>query len=174
MQDDVGAELERLLEVRGREGVVDDEQRPRLAGDLPGRREVAQTHHRIRWRLGVDDLGRGCHGGRDGLRIAAVHERERDPHPRPDVRHLPMGAAVHVLAADDVITGGQQLHHRVERGEPGAKCETVATAFERGDVALEGLTGGIARAGVLVALVPPEPLLHVCGGLIDRLHDGAA
>ena len=174
VQNDVGAELERLLEVRRGEGVVDDEQRPRLAGDRASRGEVAQAHHRIRRGLGVNDLGVGRDGSRHGLRIATVHEGECDSHPRPDMSHLPMRAAVHVLAAHDVIAGRQQLHHGVERREPRAEGESMMTTFECRDVAFECLARRITRARVLVALVAPQPILHVRRGLIDRLHHGAA
>ncbi len=47
-------------------------------------------------------------------------------------------------------------------------------AFERGDIALERLARGIARAGVLVALVAAESFLDVGGRLVDGAHDGTA
>ena len=50
----------------------------------------------------------------------------------------------------------------------------MEAAFERRHVALECLTRGIARAGILVPLVAPQPFLDVGGGLIDRAHDGPA
>ena len=71
----------------------------------------------------------------------------------PDVRHLAMGAAVDVFAADDVVARREQLQQGVQRGEPGAEGEPVTPAFERRDVALQRLARGIAGAGVLVAFV---------------------
>src|SRR5438132_457494 len=79
-----------------------------------------------------------------------------------------------VLATHDVIAGRQQPHHGVERREPRAEGESMATTFECRDVALECLARRIPRAGILVALVAPEPVLHVRRGLIDGLHHGAA
>jgi len=49
----------------------------------------------------------------------------------------------------------------------------VTPTFERRDVALQHFPGGILGAGVLVPLVPSQPILDVRGGLVNRGHDGA-
>ena len=90
VQDDVGAELQGLLEERRGERVVDHEQRVGLACDLARRREIAQSHHRIGRRLGVHDLGVRRDGGGNCPRVTAVDERERQAEPGPDVGHLAM------------------------------------------------------------------------------------
>ena len=173
VQHDVGAELERALEAGRREGVVHDQQGARPLRDVGRRPEVAQPHHRVRGRFGEEHPGRGCDGRRDGVRVGAVHEGERQAEPGPHVRHLAVRAAVHVLPRDDVVPGREQLQHRVDRGEARAEGEAVAAAFERRDVPLQRLAGRVARAGVLVSLVPAEAVLHVGGGLIDGRHHGA-
>ena len=50
VKDDVGAELERPLEVRRREGVVDDQQRAAAVRDVRGSRDVGE-------RASADSLG---------------------------------------------------------------------------------------------------------------------
>ena len=174
VQDDVGAELQGLLEEGGGEGVVDGEQRFGFARDLAGRCEIAQSHHRVGRCLRVDQLGIRGHGRGDRSRITAVHERERDAHARPDVRHLPVRAAVHIFAAHDVITGREQFHHRVQRRQSRPERKSVERAFQGRDIALERLARGIARAGVLVALVVPQRFLDVGRRLIDGAHDSPA
>ena len=71
-----------------------------------------------------------------------------------------------------MIAGRQQLHHGIERRESRPEREAVETALERGDIALECLARGIARAGVLEALVAPQAFLDVGGSLINGAHDG--
>ena len=100
--------------------------------------------------------------------VAHVHEGEREAQLAVDPLHQPVGAAVHVLAADDVVARPKQLEDRVERREPGAEGEAVGRPLEAGHVALERLAGGVLGAGVLVALVLAERRLHVGRGLVDR------
>ena len=69
----------------------------------------------------------------------------------------PERAAVDVLAADDVVAGPEQLHDRVEAAHAAGEREAVPAALERGDVSLERLARRVLAAGVLVALVLPEP-----------------
>src|SRR6266540_3667528 len=109
-----------------------------------------------------------------GCGVAAVHERERESEPCPDVRHLPVRPTVHVFTAHDVIARRQQFYHGVERRQPGAERESVQAALQRGHVALERLARGIAGAGILVALVTPQSLLDIGGGLVDGRHHRAA
>ena len=86
--------------------------------------------------------------------------------------HQPVAAAVHVLPADDVVAGLEQLQHGVERGEARAEGKSVGGAFQAGHVSLQRLTGGVLGPGVLVAPVLADTLLDVGGGLVDRGHHG--
>ena len=68
-------------------------------------------------------------------------------------------AAVGVVRDHHVVTG---LAERVQQGvlgrEPGGEREAAFPLLERGDVALEGGAGGVARSAVLVAAAqPPTP-----------------
>src|SRR5205807_8360561 len=54
------------------------------------------------------------HGSRDVGGVGRVDEAELEAVPRPDVGHLPVGPAVHVLAAHDVVTLRQMTHIRSE------------------------------------------------------------
>ena len=55
MDDDVCAEVERLLQVRRREGVVDDEDRACGVGGLGRGADVDDVQERVRRRLDPDD-----------------------------------------------------------------------------------------------------------------------
>ncbi len=72
VQDDVGSERERLLEVRSREGVVDDDERADGVGSLGRRADVDEVQERVRRRLEPDEpralLEVIAQAGRDLLR----------------------------------------------------------------------------------------------------------
>ena len=146
---------------------------PRRFAIAAGRREVGEAHERVRRRLEQQRDGLRRDRVLDALRIARVDEGERHAEVREDLVEQPIGAAVHVLAADDVVAGLEQLHQRVGAPHAARERESVPAAFERRDVPLERLARGIPAAGVLVPLVHPERVLHVGGGLHDRRHDGA-
>jgi hypothetical protein len=82
-------------------------------------------------------------------------------------------AAVHVLAAHDVVARFEQLHDRVDAAGAAGEREAVATALERGDVALQRLARRIFAARVLVPLVLAERVLHIRRRQINRRHDRA-
>src|SRR5258705_4694351 len=101
--DDVGAVLERPLEIRRSKGVVDDEECILSFRDLPDRREIGDPHHRI---------GRRFHHDRDRilvarilyvLRITTVYVREAQPEVLEDLVEESVGAAVTALAGHDVV-----------------------------------------------------------------------
>ena len=73
-----------------------------------------------------------------------------------------------------MVTGAEQLQDRVEAAHAARERESMPSALERRDIALECLTRGIRAARVLVPLVATQPLLHVGGREVHRRHDGAA
>ena len=85
----------------------------------------------------------------------------------------PEGPAVHVLGADNVIAGSQQLHDGVEAAHPAGEREPMKPVLERGDVPLECFACWVFPTCVLVPLVLSQALLHVRGREVDRRHDRA-
>jgi hypothetical protein len=173
VDDDVGAVLEGALEDRGREGVVHYEQEVVRPRDRAEGREVREPHHRVRRRLGVQQLGGRRDRRLDCRRVAGVHEREGEPHSRQDLVHQPVDAAVDVLAAHDVVACRQQLEERVHGRHPRGEGEAVGPALEGRHVALEDLPGRVGGPGVLVALVLADAVLDVGRRLVDREHHRA-
>ena len=51
VRDDVGAELDRALDVRARERVVDDEARVMAVREVGGRAKIREAHDRVRRRF---------------------------------------------------------------------------------------------------------------------------
>ncbi len=173
MEDDVGAELEGTLEVRGGEGVVDDEHGAGCVGDLGDGGDVGDAHQRIGRRLDEHGDGPIAHGGAHGFGISRVDVAEAEAQVAQEAIEEAEGAAVDVLSADDVIAGLEQLHERVDTGGAAGEGEAVRGALEGGDVPLQRLTSGVPAARVLVPFVLTERVLDVRGRRVDRGHDGA-
>jgi len=105
--------------------------------------------------------------------LRRVDVGEREIVPRQDFVEVPVGAAVHILRDDDVVARFEERRDGADRGHARGEREGGRAAFNRRDVALERHPRGILRAGVLVALVLAELVLHVGGRLIDGGDDGA-
>ncbi len=109
----------------------------------------------------------------DVLGVGGVDEGELDAVADDDLVEEAGGAAVDVVAADDVIAG---VEHGDEGGDGGhAAGENVAggSAFERGEIGFESVAGGVGDAGIFPAAVFLDALELVSGGGIDGDGDGA-
>ena len=128
VHDDVGAQRQRLLEVRRGEGVVDDEQRAGVVGDRRERLDVADVEQRVGRRLEPDQLGlpgadRGAHRVDVGDRGGGVLDAPR----LLDLREQPEGAAVRVVGEHHVVAGpAGGAHQGVLGGQPGGEREARA------------------------------------------------
>jgi hypothetical protein len=85
----------------------------------------------------------------------------------------PEGPAVQVVAEHHVIAGVAQVQDGVGRRQSAGEGEGVLAAFQRRQATLQGVPGGVPRAGVLEALVFSRPLLRIRRGEVDRCHDRA-
>src|SRR5499427_8845290 len=165
---DVGAVVDRLAQVRRRQGVVDDQRHAGAARDVGDRLDVGDDAARIGDRLDEDRLG---------LRADAALERADvvriGPHHVPAeilerVVELVDRAAIELLRRDELVA---RLHQHVEdqhlRGMAGSDREAGGAALERGDALLEHGVGRVADAGVDVA----ERLqAEQRGGMVDVLE----
>lgn len=82
-------------------------------------------------------------------------------------------ASIYILPADDVIARAEQFHDGIETSHSARKGKSVTAAFQRRDVSFQGFPRGVFPASVLVSLVVAESVLDVCGGQVNRRHDGA-
>jgi hypothetical protein len=157
---DVGAERERLLQVRRGERVVDDDAPAAPVRHLRERGDVDDRQRGIGRRLHPDHarLGAPC-----GLERACVGEVGRGPRDARGLEHLAeqsIGAAVRVGGDDHVIAGRQPAQHRVLGGHAAREREPVLGALERGEAHLERTARGVAGARVLEAQVLPNRRLR--------------
>ena len=173
MHHHVGAELQRALQVGAHEGVVHHQH------ELVGARnplhlfQVAEGHGGVGGRLHVEQAGILLDGCLHRGSARGIHEAGFQPKARQHLREQPVHPAVHRVRANHVVTALEQRHDGVDGGHARGKRQRVAPAFQLGQVALQGRPGGVARPGVVVALVLAQLLLHVGGGLVDGDDDGA-
>ena len=177
VHDDVGAERQRLLQVRRRERVVDDHQRARLVPEGRERGDVGDLHERVRRRL--DPQHRGGRGPlqcrADLVEVAHVDDDELDAPRHVQPAHQAVGAAVHVVAHHDTATGDQRgAEQGVLGGEPGRERRRRDAPVEVGEEHLQRVARRVAGARVLVAVAhAADAVLHVRRRQVDRRDDGA-
>ena len=173
MEDDVCAEIERRLEIRRRERVVDDEER---AGRFRGggdRRDVDDVEQRVRRCLDPDQPRVGDMRVGVGRQLVRCRIGEPVALRLVDLREHPVRPAVHVVHADDLVAGVEQVHDRGRRAEPGRERMPVRCVLERGEALLECRPGRVRDAGVVVALVDADRFLRERRRLVDRRGERA-
>ena len=174
VHDQVNAEVERALHIGRCEGVVNHRQDAALPADVCDLFQVGDLEQRIgrrfhpdHFRIGLDCLlQRAGHIG-IGVAGAQVHRAlayflEQAP-----------GTAVQVVRGHDVAARIQQFQHCSGRRQPGSERESLHSAFEIGDAALECVTRRILRARIFVAGMHARRMLLEGGRRVDRRHHRA-
>ena len=105
--------------------------------------------------------------------FGGVDEGELDAVADDDLVEEARGAAVDVVAADDVVAGVEHGDQRGDGGHAAGEDVAAGSAFERGEVGFERVAGGVGDAGVFPAAVFLDALELVGGGEIDGDVDGA-
>ena len=91
-----------------------------------------------------------------------------------DLVEIAIGAAVDVVADDDLLARVGELGDGRRRRRPRGEGEAVTAALECGDRAFEALAGRVLRSGVFVAAPgSADRILLVGRGLVDRRRDRA-
>ena len=169
VHDDVGAEREGLLEHRRGEGVVDDDERAVLVGDVGDRLDVGHDQARVGRRLEPHQpraLGdRGAHR----VEIRRINRRDGEIEAREDAIQQAERAAVDIERDDDLVVRPQvRVQHRVLGGEARREDRAVRDAFEIGEDLFEPLARRIVGARIVEAQIDAGAFLLVGRGLIDR------
>ena len=177
VDDDVGAERQRLLEVGRGEGVVDDEQRARVVGDGGERLDVGDVEHRVGRRLDPHQL-RLARADRGADRVDVGDRRRavrRAPTPSRPCRRAgrcrrrrrrgctTWSPGVH-SAPDEGVLGGQA----------GGEREAALPVLDRRQRALERGAGRVGGAAVLVAAAQPAHAVLLVGRRREDRRDHRA
>ena len=112
--DEVGAELDRPLDVGAGERVVDDQPDVVAVREVGRGAQVGDPHHRVGRRLDEQHPRRRRHRALDLVELRRVDVAERQLIARQHLVEQPERAAVGVVGDDDVIAG---LQHRGDRAD---------------------------------------------------------
>ncbi len=169
IDDAVGPELERLLEQRRREHVVDHQRRARGVGDVGDRLDVEHLQRRIGRALEKEGLGVGLHRLAPGLEVPAVDQGRGDAVAGEVLLDDVEAGAEQRLGGDDMVARPHLAHQRGgDGGHPGRGRARGRRPFERAHALLEHVHGGIGEAGILVArLLVLEASLRAQRAVVD-------
>ncbi|SIG83366.1 Uncharacterised protein [Mycobacteroides abscessus subsp. abscessus] len=174
MDDEVGAELDRTLQVRGRERRIDGEESIVGVGDARGLDDVDDVEAGVARGLGPDD--RGAVGDRrfQRLGVGEVDGADDDAPALVLILEQPIRSAVDVAGDDDLVAGTEQSG---EHGDLGRRSRVhgrrVRRPFEVAQHLFEVAAVRGARARVVEAGPGHARDVHLEGrGLEDRGDDG--
>ena len=182
VEDDVGAERQRALEVGPRERVVDDERHAGFACRGRGRLEIHEIERRVGRRLDVDHPRRRSHGGAKRSWIPRGHPGRHDTEAAHTGLEQPPARSVERLRRRHVVTRLQQgEEHRRDRRHAGRGADGTAAPLERGHARLQSLRGRVGETRVDWTVGAPvearRPLLggreHERRGLVNRYRHRA-
>lgn len=161
MDDDIDAQFEGTLQVRGQERVVRDRDRSTGLGHFADRRDVDDVEQWVAGGFDPDTLGVLRHGLPDVLRVTHANENEIDPHLAEDRVEQAVRSTVDIVTRDDLITGLEEVHGGGDGRHAGARGATINSTFESGNVLFKCSSGGVAAACVVEAamgleIVPAE------------------
>lgn len=152
VQHDVGAVLQRPLQHRRGEGVVDDGQEALAARDGRDGGNVDQPQVGVGRRLEIDRAGLGADGGGHRFRAREVGEHGVDAQARQPLREQREGSAVDDLVDHDLVAALQQRQQRGrDRRHAGGRDHAGLGPFERGQPLFQQGLGRVAGAAVDVA-----------------------
>ncbi len=166
----IGAELQRLLEDRGGEDIIDHHLGPDLLGQGADGGDVGHLQQRIGRAFDEEHLGVGPHGRAPGGDVRPRHQAGLDAESRRPIVEDPAAGAEHGLGAHQMIAGPQQsgqgqVHRRHARGRAAAGLR----AFQQGQPVLEHLHRRIGVARIDKArVVAGEAPIGGLGAVIDE------
>ena len=146
VDDHVGPELQRLLQVGGGEGVVHDHADGGVVGvgDLRDLRDIHDLQRRVAGGLEIDDLRLRGQRRLDGLEIGEVGERHLDAELAHAVLKQREGAAVERVGGEDLVAAHDACPQRGGDGaHAGGRAERGLAALEGRDLLLNGVDGGV-------------------------------
>ncbi|CCC96685.1 protein of unknown function [Azospirillum baldaniorum] len=178
IDDDVGAHLERALQHRRGEGVVDHHLGPGLVGESADRAQVDDLKPRVAGRLQEDDLGRLGQRLFPLGQVGAVDEDRLDPEAGRQLLDHPIAGDEQRARRHDAVAGAQvRPQGAVHRGHAAGRGVGPGRPLILAQPVLEHRRGRVAEAGIDVAgAVVDEGALRLlrravdeAGGLVERL-----
>ena len=143
VHDDVGAEVERLLEEGGRERVVHDDDRADVVRRCRRGLDVDDVQHRVRRRLDPHDARVVVEMVAQVRELLRRHVVEEIALRLVHLRRHAIDAAVDVGDEDDALAGVDEVHQRRRGSEAGREGDAVIRALDaRADLARDFAAAG--------------------------------
>ena len=167
-------------EVRGAEGVINDQRQAVLVGDGRDGVDVGDVTVGVAQSLEVDSLGVGLDRILDLFQVMCIHEGGGDAELGQGVLQQVVAAAIDGLLGHDVVAGLRQRLDGVGDGRrAGSGGQSSDAALERRDALLEHVLRGVGQTAIDVSGVGQTEAVSgvlavaedVGGGLVDG--DGA-
>lgn len=149
MDDDVGAQVEGVLDVGREEGVVDDDEDAVLVRLGDDGADVDEAQGRVAGALDPDEAGLVGDVLAD-VDLDLGRKRHADAMGLGHLREVAVGAAVDVRHGDDMAARGEALEDRGRRGAAAGEGEGVLGVLEGRYGRLEVVAVGVRRPRVLV------------------------
>ena len=171
VKHEIDAKLERPLENRRCECVVDQTQGAAAMGDVRCQPDIRDSEKRVGRRFDPDKPSPPSHGALDFSDIGGLNEGKREAETFQYRAKKPVGAAVHVARGDHVISLFEQEHRRSRRAHTGGEGKAVFGRLQARERRLERRARRIVGPRIVVALVNAGRSLSERAGLIDRNRD---
>ena len=181
VDDDVSAMLDGTDQVRGAEGVINDQRQAMLVSDGCDGINIRNITVGVAQSLEVDSLGVGLDRVLDLFQIVSVHEGGGDAELGQSVLQQVVAAAVDGLLSHDVVAGLSQCLDGVGDGScTGSSSQSSHAAFQSGNALLEHILGGVGQTAIDVAGVGQTKAVSgvlavaedIGSGLVDRHSTG--
>ena len=172
---DVGAEIQGVRQHGREHGVVHDDERllVGLVGHPCDARDVDNLDERVRGRLQEDHGRLVVDQLPHAVGVGGVDVVDDDTLVGREVGEQAVGAAVQVVAGDDLVAGSKQAGDDVQGTHARADSQGTCGIHDLGEVALEMGTGGIAGSSVIVLAASVGRRLLEGRGLVDGDARGA-
>ena len=164
MDHDIGANVERSLQDWRAETIVHRKPRPRLPGDCPQARNVANFRERIGGRLDKKQLGIGEHGRAPFRKISGRNQGRRYAKTLEDIVEQLHRRTKNTARGDDMIAPGKQAHHAGKNRGHARRCSDARfRSLHRRQPLLKSRHRGVGEARVNIArLLPGKTRRRLC------------
>src|SRR5579885_433020 len=112
VNDDIGAMLERLHQVRRRHGVINDKRQAMLMRDSGNGANIERVQARITYCLRVNGPRALVDGRAEVLRVTAIHKSNVNAELRPRVMEAVMGATIETCRRNNLVASPGQIEQR--------------------------------------------------------------
>jgi len=172
VDNDVGTEIERVLDVRGEESVVNNDEDTVLVGLRNNSSDIDKAQGRVARTLDPDQTGIGGNVLAD-IDLDLWCEGHLDAVGLCDLSEVSVGTSVDIGDGDDMAAGSETLEDSGGGGGTGGESEGVLGVLESSNSGLEVGTVGIGGSGVLIlANGLANGGLSKCGRQRDGLNHG--